>query len=534
MKESKSKTRISFKLNTKKLEAFQRQHGASSVRKVITAYTEPELQDTVPGTGKRDNPNDKNFGIVPEFKIPLPRRTTTPDDLQKHVYPAAQTCHDLPAKFPIDRGLQFDANGQPIVWNIGHDVTPPDFPESEAAHCPVEMDPFLPWIHDVFAAADGSKIKFIAQNMRRCRTGKEHTDNVNRLVPQVTLLQAVSVQRINETTARELAPDLWQDDLTTAARYRLAPRAEASEDGTETRFICRFHTSTVDEATGSISSFVLGETLSEFPFNYELLAYRKNSRSLLTPRGNDGGFFWASTLDFQCPVPDDTDLRQAIAAGSTVLQDGTATIHVDIVPIRTSVRYEEIYLTPDQIGPKPESPPFDPVTRWGPDHVLPRIEASGRWENIPICTPPKPTLDDDKANNKVLIGEKWHSSNTRLEVTGLVSDKPEKQHFLSACLWASAEFQTRGESDLKNTDTLDRLQEWIEFHLLVGFDHIYVYDNTGAHTNKTSLEPILSKYPLSKVSRIDWPMTVCNNNRPSDDSAGERSSQYAAEASCRV
>jgi hypothetical protein len=36
------------------------------------------------------------------------------------------------------------------------------------------------------------------------------------------------------------------------------------------------------------------------------------------------------------------------------------------------------------------------------------------------------------------------------------------------------------------------------------------------------------------VTRIDWPSIVCNNNIPAADSTGERSSQYAAENSCRT
>ena len=70
--------------------------------------------------------------------------------------------------------------------------------------------------------------------------------------------------------------------------------------------------------------------------------------------------------------------------------------------------------------------------------------------------------------------------------------------------------------------------------MLVGFDHIYVYDNSGAHTNETSLKPILDLYPADKITRIDWPSIVCNNNIPAHDSTGERSSQYAAENSCRT
>ena len=110
-------------------------------------------------------------------------------------------------------------------------------------------------------------------------------------------------------------------------------------------------------------------------------------------------------------------------------------------------------------------------------------------------------------------------------------------------------------------DTKLRLQEWIEFHLLVGFDHIYVYDNSAAFSNETNLAPVTDKFPSDRVSRIDWPSQVrihnfncmyhvheqkthvivplcflsqvCNNNIPSHDNTGERSSQYAAENSCR-
>lgn len=85
------------------------------------------------------------------------------------------------------------------------------------------------------------------------------------------------------------------------------------------------------------------------------------------------------------------------------------------------------------------------------------------------------------------------------------------------------------------SDTSTRLIEWIEFHLLVGFDHIYVYDNSGAHTDETSLEPTLfPRFLDSEVTRIDWPCRVCNNNIPAHENTGERSSQYAAENSCRA
>lgn len=153
-----------YELNAMELEKL----GSIKVRKLITAYTEPHLQDTVSGTGSRGSLNKvKEFGEPPKFIIPLPRRTTRPEDLKIHVYDRAQTCFDLPGKFPVDQGLQFDENGKVIFWNVENDATPPDFPIQQAKFCPVELDPFLPWIHDVFPTTDGKRIEFIAQNMRR-------------------------------------------------------------------------------------------------------------------------------------------------------------------------------------------------------------------------------------------------------------------------------------------------------------------------------------------------------------------------------
>jgi hypothetical protein len=70
----------------------------------------------VPGTvnqGLVDQ--DEDPGLPPQFIEPLPLRTFTPDDLKHFEYPKFQTCHDLPAKLPVDRGLELDATtGEPI------------------------------------------------------------------------------------------------------------------------------------------------------------------------------------------------------------------------------------------------------------------------------------------------------------------------------------------------------------------------------------------------------------------------------------
>ena len=69
---------------------------------------------------------------------------------------------------------------------------------------------------------------------------------------------------------------------------------------------------------------------------------------------------------------------------------------------------------------------------------------------------------------------------------------------------------------------------------MVGFDHIYIYDNTGAHSDGAGLAPVLRAFNETEVTRIDWPFRVCNNNAPAHENCGERSSQYAAESSCRA
>jgi hypothetical protein len=85
------------------------------------------------------------------------------------------------------------------------------------------------------------------------------------------------------------------------------------------------------------------------------------------------------------------------------------------------------------------------------------------------------------------------------------------------------------------------------FHRQVGFDHIYLYDNTQYSTvvsndNDEATVNETVAYPLKQVTDlfspdfvtwIQWPAKVCNNNFIGGRWPGERSSQYTAEASCR-
>ncbi len=149
---------------------------------------------------------------------------------------------------------------------------------------------------------------------------------------------------------------------------------------------------------------------------------------------------------------------------------------------------------------------FDARLFWGDAHVLPHIEASGRWENFPVCRHPGLGYEKDSdSNNNPLSSLTKNDARTSVAMNDNSDNhRVVKKHKLTACLWASASFTTRGNAQAVS-DTTKRLVEWIEFHLLVGFDHIYVYDNTGAHTNETSLESTLfPRFLESEVTRIDW------------------------------
>jgi hypothetical protein len=90
---------------------------------------------------------------------------------------------------------------------------------------------------------------------------------------------------------------------------------------------------------------------------------------------------------------------------------------------------------------------------------------------------------------------------------------PVKQHHLASCLWASTGYATRGNRFAIN-DGQRRLLEWITYHKLIGVDHFYLYDNSGAFSNddsSNSLHPIAELFP-EDVTVIDWPSRVCNNN----------------------
>ena len=445
--------------------------------RILTAYLEPVDQSTW---------NTK----------PLPTRTTTSEDLTKIEYPRLNSCTRLPEQFPID-----DYPGDPACSGLDN-----------------EGDPFLPWIHDVFPTHDGKYIQFVAENKRRCKTGTTPDEQLiaKFMQPQIALFQHVAVKRLNNNE---------HHDGNEEQRYRLTSMEDADEDGVTTRFICQF------EPSGQ-------ETLSVFNVHYDYASLRKHNKRMFTIDGHkDGKFMHTAQLLFQCPVPE--NLIEVVRLGTSVVDD-YATLFVNIIPIRTPPRYHrpDVFLAPKykeflytQPEPGDQFGIFNTTVEWGNNHILPKIVDSGRWENIPIC---KPSLMTYGPPGKPLL-------DANSELHGIMSDHSHipKQHKLVSCLWSSTGYTTRGNRFAIN-DGQRRLLEWITYNKQIGFDHFYLYDNSGAFADDPSnmddtfsLKAIANLFP-NDVTYINWPAKVCNNNPNNVDSVGDRSSQYAAEASCRL
>ena len=472
--ESKMITPEKSKLLSNEQKLGDEQHGEP---KKLTAYLEQTNLD--------------DWNIKP---LPIRSETTAKSELlRKVIYSNANTqCSKLIENWPTD--------------------------DSPSVH-----DPFLPWIHDVFPTDDGRNIQFVAQNQRRCQTGttSEQRQILEQMQPQVSLFQHVPVKRINTTEQGQ------------EIRYQLTTHEDADKDGIETRFICQFVSSTGEEEA----------TLSRHNINYDFAAYRKGQKHTFTKEGRDNKSIHTSQLIFQCPVP--PNLAKSIQYGTHVIDD-QPTLFVNLIPIRTPPRYGKPnrFLPPyyqESATYAKTQHNFTVKEEWGTNHVLPKIEDSGRWENVPICLPtsrafpdvsmiPPPT--DSELENMNIIEKPQRKPDNIMSAD---NHRNTGRHRLVATTWASAGYATRGERFAIN-DGIRRLDEWIRFHLLVGVDHVIVYDNSQANGNDatTTLESVTNQFPSTQVTRIAWPASVCNNNKSFDDSPGERSSQYAAESSWRL
>ena len=441
--------------------------------RVLTAYLEP-----------------LNFD---DWKVkPLPIRQTTAQELKKIQYKRLQSCQHLPQQFPIDDP-------------------------------PTDHDSFLPWIHDVFPSPDGTYIQIVAQNKRRCKNGSKEKHILHQQQPQASLFQHVPVKRVT---------------INDETRYQLTNHSQADADAVATRFICKF------QPDGT-------ETLSRFNFDYDWISYRKKYK--VSFKEDDAGIkqIHTSQLMFQCPVP--KHLVDTIRTGESV-QNDWASLFLDLIPIRTPPRFGRPirFLQPiyKEFETTDKDDVFDPEFEWGNSHVLPKVQDSGRWENIPICKPSLMTYGNEASKEQAAT----HAASSA--TTPDTATAVEKRHKLVSCMWASAGYTTRGNRFAIN-DGQRRLLEWITFNKLLGFDHFFLYDNSvsdklflannfkksltlllaltlfiqGAFGNGTSLKAIADLFP-DDVTYIPWPAQICNNNPNNVDSVGERSSQYAAEASC--
>ena len=448
------------------------------------------------------------------YTRPLPPRH--PSKLQKLTYPNTnKSCRDLPSNWPTDGdALRHTSKGSNIkAAAIGGKV---------GQVLPTDDDPFLPWIHDVFPTADGKYIQFVAQNRRRCNCGDDFTEVKDLLRPNVALFQHIPLKRvkINDTSSPTGEGE---------QRFRLSSHEEADLDGMETRFLCHFTSVNIT-------------TLSKFNFNYDYHTFRKGYSSTFTEKGLDVHMIWSSQLLFQCPVP--KALVNVVRDGSSVLDD-TPTLYLDLVPVRTPPRFgSPVNFLPPRLRDdnRGQSTAFNPDVEFGKDHILPKIQDSGRWSNIPICKPSLMTYDlkssvdenkmeDENVNEDKVEDESVNEDKVEDESVENNIENRNHEHDIVACTWTSNSFTTRGDRT-KVSDGIRRFREWVHFNRLVGVDHVYLYDNSGAFSDE-NLKDVADEFP-GYVTRIDWPSKICNNNPGNVNNKGERSSQYAAESSCRL
>jgi len=305
--------------------------------------------------------------------------------------------------------------------------------------CPVDADPFLPWIADVFPSNSGSNIEIIISNKRRCNTDPNLFQlDLENLEPQVGNMQPVPVKRLSLDNQTEPRSGFHSGGT---PRYAIAMSVdEADEDGKATKFICRFHTVDAD-----LNQVVLGETLSTYSYNPEHLNYRKKgSKAMLTSieKGHDEQI-WNAVYQIRCPVPQLSDangisLVNIVASGQSVT-NSIPSLYLDLVPIRTPVRRSR-----EGFGIPGVSSSFDPKVVWGDDdaNIIPLVEASGRWANIPICNPPKV---DERIN---VEGDASALHNDVVLESKPSSIGEEKKHFLVGCVWVARDFSTRGQTTM--------------------------------------------------------------------------------------
>jgi len=385
-------------------------------------------------------------------------------------------------------------------------------------------DAYLPWIHDVFPSpGNNSNIIILAQNRRRCHTGKNNEHVMKQMEPQIALFQPISLREKDEAQSSNIKLN----------RNKVKGQKEAKtyfisndEDATirETRFQCRFklYQKTKHQSESSphpnLKRLHQALTFSQYPFNYEYITWRKVMAGMYETKGKGMAQFWLSSLEFHCPIP--PQIRTMIHERN----NDDLHLYLDVATIRTPPRGIEEWSI-KEVG---EDKMFDVYQAWGEHLPMEKLEDTTRWENIhiPISTFQKKVEYERTDNDKDKVNHDHDHDNTKIQPN-------KKPHRLVACTWSSATHNRRGDA-VTLRDGKERLKEWIAFKLIVGFDHVVVYDNSAANSNSTDLKDVTDLFDSKSVTHVDWPCKLCNNNRPAHDDPGERSSQYAAEASCRA
>ena len=299
--------------------------------------------------------------LIQSDERPLPLRIKP--KLEKFVYPQVSTCQDIPENWPVDHFHQINRPGESessdlreqFGSNAGEIPSLFDKRRDYAEKvCPVDLDPFLPWIHDVFVSYDGGQVEFVAHNKRRCRTAPSFRDkDLKNLEPQVALFQSVPIQRLHNRSN-------WNQthlQHETFPRYKLSSLSEADMDSQETRFLCQFHTLRPNTNGKGWEKDMLAETTSRYPYNYEYDNYKKgkNSHPLLTRPNDDKDIhgahneqIWNSILQFSCPIP---KKLQNDLANHPVSDSSRPWLYLDLAPIRTRPREtREGYTPPTPAG----------------------------------------------------------------------------------------------------------------------------------------------------------------------------------------
>ena len=339
-------------------------------------------------------------------------------------------------------------------------------------------DPYLPWIHDYFLSGDKEMLHFVAQNKRKCDTGVDHSEKMKFWTPQLALFQGVPI--VMEKTASTGAATNDNEIYRLASSYH-----EATHNST--RFQCRFHHDNITVTK-----------LSVFPFDYELITWMKGQETMVEKNGKkDSASFWMNQLLFSCPIPDVFRTLFLSSPSNKAINHQQPAFYVDLIPIRTPVRRKYHFVS---IANGSDGANKDLKEAFGTGHILPPMDDAGRWENLPICDRSDSFSSLDKLNHTVATD---------------TSDIKQKPYRLVACTWTSASYQRRGDL-ISISDSDKRLREWIQFHLMVGFDHIYVYDNsdTSGNISSSSIHDISQLFGRDQVTYHAWPSKICNNVSP--------------------